>query len=113
MPSLLIQPYVENAIVHGFAHSDKTDLKLTVSAVLEDGYIKYTIEDNGIGRCQSEKYNKLNKRQHKSIGLKITEDRIKLFNQAQNSNGYVKFTDLFTSDEEPAGTRVEVKINTN
>ncbi|MDQ6761449.1 MAG: histidine kinase [Bacteroidota bacterium] len=110
VPSLLIQPYVENAIIHGIAHSDKADLKLTVSAVLEGEYIKYTIEDNGIGRCQSEKYNKLNKRQHKSIGLKITEDRILLFNQAQNTNGYIKFTDLYTPNEEPAGTRVEVKI---
>ncbi len=113
VPSLLIQPYVENAIVHGIAHSDKTNLTLTVSAVLENGFIKYTIEDNGIGRCQSEKYNKLNKRQHKSIGLKITEDRIKLFNQAQNMNGFIKFTDLYTPDEESSGTRVEVKIKAN
>ncbi|MEO8110429.1 MAG: histidine kinase [Ginsengibacter sp.] len=110
VPSLLIQPYVENAIVHGIGHSDKANLKLTVSAVLEEGYIKYTIEDNGIGRSQSEKYNKMNKRNHKSVGLKITEDRIMLFNQAQHTNGYVKFTDLYASNEEPAGTRVEVKI---
>ncbi|MEO6637194.1 MAG: histidine kinase [Ginsengibacter sp.] len=110
VPSLLIQPYVENAIVHGIAHSDRNDLKVSVSAVLEGDFIKYTIEDNGIGRSQSENYNKLNKRQHKSIGLKITEDRIMLFNQEQNLNGYVKFIDLYTAEQEPAGTRVEVKI---
>lgn len=110
VPSLLIQPYVENAIVHGIAHSDKTNLILTVSATLEKDYIKYVIEDNGIGRCQSEDYNKINKLHHKSVGLKITEDRIHLFNKDENLNGYIKIIDLYTADKEPGGTRVEVKI---
>ena len=110
VPSLLIQPYVENAIVHGIAHSDKPDLKLTVSATLENDYIKYVIEDNGIGRNQAEDYNKINKLHHKSVGLKITEDRIHLFNQDETANGHIKITDLYTADNEPAGTRVEVKI---
>jgi hypothetical protein len=110
VPSLLIQPYVENAIVHGIAHSDKTDLKLTVSATLENDYIKYVIEDNGIGRNQSADYNKLNKLHHKSVGLKITEDRIHLFNQDQNFDEYIRIIDLYNSDNKPGGTRVEVKI---
>ena len=110
VPSLLIQPYVENAIVHGIAHSDKTNLKLTVSATLENDYIKYVIEDNGIGRSQAADYNKINKLHHKSVGLKITEDRIHLFNQNENGNGHIKITDVYTADNKPGGTRVEVKI---
>jgi hypothetical protein len=110
VPSLVIQPFVENAIVHGIAHSDKTDLKLTVSATLENDFIKYVIEDNGIGRSQSEDYNKLNKLHHKSVGLKITEDRIRLFNQQQPFNEYIKIIDLYNSENRTCGTRVEVKI---
>ncbi|HEV8083417.1 MAG TPA: histidine kinase, partial [Chitinophagaceae bacterium] len=110
VPSLLIQPYVENAIVHGMAHSDRTDLKLTVSASLEDDYIKYVIKDNGIGRSQAADYNKLNKLRHKSVGLKITEDRIHLYNQEHNAKGYVKISDLLDLNNKPSGTRVEVKI---
>jgi LytS/YehU family sensor histidine kinase len=110
VPSLLIQPYVENAIVHGIAHSDKTDLQLTVSATLEEEYIKYVIEDNGIGRSQAASYNALNKLHHKSIGLKITEDRIHLFNQDQKFGDFIVITDLYNSDNKPEGTRVEVKV---
>ncbi len=43
--------------------------------------ILYTIADNGIGREQSGKYNQLNKPFHKSVGMKITQDRINIFNQ--------------------------------
>jgi hypothetical protein len=77
---------------------------------LENDYIKYVIEDNGIGRNQSAGYNKLNKLHHKSVGLKITEDRIHLFNKDENEDGYIKITDLYNSDNKPDGTRVEVKI---
>jgi tetratricopeptide (TPR) repeat protein len=110
VPSLLIQPYVENAIVHGIGHSDKDDLKLAVTATLENDYIKYVIEDNGIGRNQAEEYNKLNKLHHKSVGMKITEDRLKLFNKEENLNGHIKIIDLYNDDEKSIGTRVEVKI---
>ncbi len=110
VPSLLIQPYVENAIVHGIAHSHRTDLHLMVSATLENGFIKYVIEDNGIGRNQSADYNKLNKLHHKSVGLKITEDRIRLYNGVENLNGYIKIIDLYNHENKPDGTRVEVKI---
>jgi hypothetical protein len=112
VPSLLIQPYVENAIIHGIAHSDKNDLQLSIRVTLEKDFIKYTIEDNGIGRTQAESYKKINKLHHVSLGLKISEDRIHLFNHEENSNGQIKITDLFDSDNKSAGTRVEVKLKT-
>ena len=111
VPSLLIQPYVENAIVHGLAHSEKTGLNLSVTAMLEGGYIKYTMQDNGIGRKKAGEYNRYNKPQHKSVGLKITEDRIMMFNQAMGITGHPPvITDLWDDNGNPAGTKVEIKI---
>jgi sensor histidine kinase YesM len=110
VPALLIQPYVENAIVHGLAHSEKDDLSLTVSAKLEAEYIHYSIEDNGIGRRLSSRYNKQNRPHHKSVGLAITEERINIFNRKQNANGRVTITDVFNENNEPAGTKVDILI---
>ena len=101
---------MENAIVHGLAHSHKKDLQLTVTATLENNFIKYTVEDNGVGRSKAADYNKINKLHHKSIGLKITEDRIRLFNHEENLNGHVKITDLYDKHNKPDGTRIEVKL---
>lgn len=112
VPSLLIQPYVENAIVHGIAHSHREHLEVSVTAVLEGDNIKYTIQDNGIGCKRAAEYNLQNKPGHKSVGLKITEDRITNFNKEGKINGAVKFTDLENENNEAAGTKVEVKIKT-
>jgi ligand-binding sensor domain-containing protein len=112
VPSLLIQPYVENAIVHGISHSHKKDLQLTVTAVLESDTIRYTVQDNGVGRKQSDEYNLQNKPKHKSIGLKITEDRINIFNRQAIGTNIVKFTDLYDASNNPAGTKVDITINT-
>jgi ligand-binding sensor domain-containing protein len=110
VPSLLIQPYVENAIVHGLAHSEHHNLALTVTAALENNTIKYTVQDNGVGRQQAALYNAQNKPQHKSVGLKITEDRITIFNGENAAAGAVKITDLYNDDNAPCGTKVEITI---
>ena len=108
--SLLIQPFVENAIIHGLANSEKEDLYLTVTASLENDSIKYIIQDNGIGRIQSAEYNRLNKPYHKSIGLKITEDRINLYKCRQEMNGSIKITYLYDECNNPNGTKIEITI---
>jgi hypothetical protein len=110
VPSLLIQPYLENAIVHGIAHSDKKDLHIILSAVLENDFIKYTIEDNGVGRKLAAEYNMQNKPNHKSVGLQITAERINIFNEPLNGNPNVNIIDLTSDDNIPNGTRVEIKI---
>jgi len=110
VPALLIQPYVENAIVHGLAHSERDDLNLAVTATLEEDYIHYSIEDNGIGRRLSSLYNQQNKAHHKSVGLAITEERINIFNRKQNANGRVTITDLFDENNKSSGTKVDILI---
>lgn len=110
VPSLIIQPFVENAIEHGVAHSEKNDCTISVSVNLQDGQLLYTIEDNGIGRQQAAAYNKQNKRHHKSVGLAITEDRIHIFNGTVAGEEDIVITDLYGLENEPKGTSVKVKI---
>ncbi|MGZ5218962.1 MAG: tetratricopeptide repeat-containing sensor histidine kinase [Chitinophagaceae bacterium] len=109
VPALLVQPYVENAIVHGLAHSEENDLNLTVTASLEDDKIKYRIQDNGVGRNKAGEYNAHNKPNHKSVGLKITEQRINIFN-GKEAEDSVSITDLYDDDKNPDGTKVEITI---
>ncbi|MCW3089722.1 MAG: tetratricopeptide repeat protein [Ferruginibacter sp.] len=110
VPSLVIQPYVENAIEHGLAHSERDDQRLTVNVSLAGDCILYVIEDNGVGRVQSAVYNRQNKPHHESVGLKITENRINIFNGAQSSPDDIVITDLYDAAEAPAGTRVSIKL---
>jgi sensor histidine kinase YesM len=110
VPSLIIQPYVENAIEHGIAHSEREDLKLTILVQPNGDFIQYIIEDNGIGRVQSATYNSQNKPYHKSVGLKITENRIHIFNGSKSSADNITITDLMDEQGNPAGTRVSIKI---
>jgi len=104
---LIVQPFVENAIHHGLLNKQEGDRKLTVSAVLENDYIKYTVTDNGVGRSKALQLKNINKPEHKSYGIDITTERIQLYNKNGESN--VVSTDLFENNI-PSGTKVEIKL---
>jgi LytS/YehU family sensor histidine kinase len=110
VPSLLIQPYVENAIIHGLGLSTREDAHVCVSAALHGEYICYRITDNGVGRARAREVRLLNNPNHQSVGLSITENRIHIFSHQQHSTGRVTITDLTHEDGTAAGTEVEVMI---
>ncbi|MBK6944482.1 MAG: histidine kinase [Flavobacteriales bacterium] len=109
VPSLIIQPFVENAIWHGLA-SKQGDKKLTVRFVEKEGKLICTVEDNGVGRQAAPQ------REHPdgsaSIGLQLTSERLQLLSYSLGGSGRVTFTDLMDACE-PQGTRVEVVLNEN
>jgi ligand-binding sensor domain-containing protein len=110
VPPMLIQPFVENAIVHGLANSDKSGLLLQVSVELRQDYIAYIVEDNGVGNAQSAIYKEKNRPGHQSLGLLITKERLDIFNQQYNAGATLQLVDLYDDQQRPAGTRVEIKI---
>jgi ligand-binding sensor domain-containing protein len=110
MPPLLIQPYVENAILHGLnTKPGKGMLKIAFRS--DNNYLICTIEDNGIGREKASEIKRtMPKSKHKSLGMKITEDRLKILNDVNNSQLSVTITDLKDENGNALGTKVELFI---
>jgi hypothetical protein len=108
IPSLLIQPYVENAILHGLYNKDEKGI-LWIRFRNEDNALMVEIEDNGIGRerAMELKRNKLSGG-HKSMGIKLTEERLKLINQYKNTS--FEILDLKDHDGNASGTKVTIRI---
>ena len=110
IPTMLIQPYVENAITHGLMNKENGKGFLQVELQLQGDQIICMIEDNGIGRAKAVEIRQQKNNNHKSLGTNITESRLKLVNELYGKSMKVVFTDLMDASQEPAGTRVEINI---
>lgn len=108
IPSLIIQPYVENSILHGLLNKKDGQGRLEISIKDMDDYILCIIQDNGVGRLAA---SRLRDMDHKSLGTKVTEERLKIINKFDDIS--LKVVDLYHKNNKPAGTRTELKIKIN
>lgn len=109
VPALLVQPVIENAIIHGLMPS-KRYKSLKVEYLLDEEGIICIVEDNGIGRDAASKLNNLKSAERKSYGLNITSQRIHDASSENAIKEVLNYTDLFDSAGNPSGTRVRVSI---
>jgi ligand-binding sensor domain-containing protein/putative methionine-R-sulfoxide reductase with GAF domain len=110
VPPLIIQPYVENAIWHGLLHKE-TAGHLTIHISRESNcLLECSIEDNGVGRAKAKELRSKSAPTKKSLGMKLTEDRLALLNKQIQAEASVEVLDLVASDGEAAGTKVILKI---
>ncbi len=110
LPSMVLQPFVENAIWHGLMHRSKNEgghIKITV--VENDDTLVCTIEDNGVGRARSRELRDNSLLKTKSMGIKITEERLKLLSKARISE-LIHIVDLKDALNAALGTKVEIRI---
>lgn len=112
MPPMLMQPYVENAILHGLNPKPEKG-RLNIHLRSENNFLICTISDNGIGRERSSEIKHAGAKNHRSLGMKITEERLKILNEINASHLSVVITDLKTPEGNPAGTKVELFIPLN
>jgi putative methionine-R-sulfoxide reductase with GAF domain/streptogramin lyase len=112
MPSLMVQPFAENAIWHGLLHKEG-DKKLSIRfSNSSEEFLTCTIEDNGIGRVSSAaiKKNKMSSAVHESKGIGIIRERLDLMMKKTGKPANVEITDLYNSTNEPSGTKVTITI---
>ncbi len=106
IPPNIVQPFVENAVLHGIRYLEKDGWIQITFSPYQQGLL-CSIEDNGIGRIQSERINMKRTRSHKSTGLKNTNDRINILNLIYNSTISLRVIDKYDSGI-PKGTKVNL-----
>jgi ligand-binding sensor domain-containing protein/anti-sigma regulatory factor (Ser/Thr protein kinase) len=104
VPPLIIQPFVENAILHGIRYRPDNRGLLTIKVFRENDYLKFTILDNGVGRHAATGESRADK---PSYGIGLSKDRVKLFNNEDNAS--VEIIDLMENGH-PSGTKVELRL---
>lgn len=108
IPSMIVQPYVENSIKHGLLHKNGEKL-LLVDFFRRDTNLCIVIDDNGIGRKKSGELNKIRADKHKPFATEANMKRIEILNQGNNNIGVV-YTDKTDSSGQSNGTIVTITI---
>ncbi|HPF04072.1 MAG TPA: histidine kinase [Bacteroidales bacterium] len=109
IPTMLIQPYVENSICHGLIPLEGKGY-VSIDLKLKPDHILCIIEDNGIGREAATERKKKTETNHNSLGTRITSSRLDIVNAMYGTSLETIFTDLKNNEGEAVGTRVELHI---
>lgn len=111
IPSMIIQPYVENAIKHGLMHRPGSR-HLYLRFDVHQNQLRIQIEDNGVGRKRSSELNAIRKQNHQSFSTDANLKRIELLNYEKNHIA-VNYTDKMDTEGNPQGTLVTILIPLN
>lgn len=107
IPTMILQPFVENAIWHGLSNK-KGGGAILVEFKIEEESLLCAVEDNGIGRQAAADSQRGKKHESKALG--ITQKRLELMQKETGKQAGYQVVDLVEPDGSPAGTRVELII---
>jgi tetratricopeptide (TPR) repeat protein len=106
IPPMITQPFIENSIEHGQLHTIPEGGFIHVFFRKNNNMLEVTIEDNGIGRKGAEKNKK--SREHKSMAMSITRERINNLNKKYRMEGFLRIKDYDKTLQ--TGTKVLISL---
>lgn len=107
VPTMVLQPYVENAIIHGLLPKEGIR-KLDIEIFVDGQKLKCIITDNGIGRSKSHELNKARLKNHESTAMNLTKDRLAILNIETGDGVGPQLLDLYDEAGNSLGTKVEL-----
>ncbi|WP_407667053.1 sensor histidine kinase [Mucilaginibacter sabulilitoris] len=105
VPPLIIQPFVENAIWHGLMPKETPGL-VEIVITEADNMLITKVSDDGVGRAQAVPEENNHVKNHRSYGIDLTTQRIKIMYNETPSKAPVTINDLTDTEGNPAGTEV-------
>ena len=109
IPTMFLQPFVENAIKHGLLHKEGIK-KLEIIFSIEKGVLSISISDNGIGRKKSGELNAIKNKNHKSFATEAMQNRIDILNKTRSQLIKLEYIDKTNPFNQAAGTTVTLEI---
>ena len=105
IPPMITQPFIENSIEHGQLHTiDGGFIRIVFS--ISNNMLHIEISDNGIGRKKASQNKK--SKEHHSMAMNITEERISILNKKYLTNGKIEISDFDENKE--TGTVINIEI---
>ena len=108
LPPLLLQPFVENAVIHGLNPKVKTGT-ITINFSIKEDSLICVIMDNGIGIDKSKELKKTLISMHKSMALDITRKRLEMMQDATSKKADVTIEEI-NENGEIKGTKVVLSL---
>ena len=103
LPPMLLQPFVENAVLHGVSHLSYPG-KIEIQFRLQEEMLLVEIRDNGIGRERAARLREEKKPGHQSAALQVTQERLAAL------GGALEIEDILNENAEIAGTKVLLRL---
>ncbi|MGE5106322.1 MAG: hypothetical protein ACM3H8_02165, partial [Sphingobacteriales bacterium] len=110
IPSLLIQPFVENSLRHGLRNLSDRNGKIEITFYQNNKVVTCQIKDNGVGRDKAAEYKSKQHIEYQSRGMNLTNKRISLLNSVSEKKISLNISDLKDNNDNPIGTLVELNI---
>jgi len=109
IPPMIIQPFIENAIKHGLFHKRGPKI-LTIHFEIENGELRVTIKDNGIGRKEANRLKQAKLKRHNSFATAAISQSLDLMNAERKGTVNILYNDLTDEFGQATGTSVLVII---
>ncbi|OOG64714.1 hypothetical protein B0E44_15970 [Flavobacterium sp. A45] len=110
IPGMLIQPFVENAIIHGITPKETGEKVIEIRCFIEDDFCVVKVEDNGIGREAAEKLKKNREYVYKSWSTTIVKNRIDVINASSDIPKVILIIEDRKKEDQSLGTTVIIKF---
>lgn len=110
IPTMILQPYIENSIRHGIRLKENGIGHIKVKFEKSgDGFV-CIIEDNGIGRKKASEFKSHMHVEYQSKGMSLTAERINILNRQLTDPITINIVDLNDNHNQPTGTRIEIRF---